>query len=447
MHGGKLIMNKKYDMIKINSEYSVVINSNNMKYAYVKNHLLHEGMNCVEQQIEKYLLSSHSEEVNQKIKNVTFLITEKCNLNCVYCQVQKNYSVNVGIDMDETIIHKVFHELKDKIDEDNVTINITGGEPLLNFEQLKMLVSITKKTYPKARIALFTNAICAKYTYCEFLKENHVFVIVSFDGNESIHNKTRIYANNKGSYQDAYSGYCKLKTFGIPLGVSMVANENNMDFLLSEEFMEFIKDLEPQSVGVNYEHFIEKPDMERANESIIRYTSMMILLYEKLKDLDIYLENVERIFSAISEQHIRGKECSALGKGITVAADGTIGPCKSLLVSKKYSLNLDQVSGIYDNYCHEWKERSTYTISECKECEFKSMCGSGCAYDSYMIYKDIKRVDPRVCYITKKFAIYYFSRILNVMDQTADIHIPSEKERRLLSETEITDICKSVGHY
>jgi uncharacterized protein len=440
-------MNTKYDMIEINSEYSVVINPNNMKYAYVKGHLLQDDINCVEQQIDNYLQSSQYGEAHQKIINVTFLITEKCNLNCVYCQVQKNYYVNVGIDMDETTIQKVFYGLKDKIDEEKVTINITGGEPLLNFEQIKTLVSITKKTYPKARITLFTNAIFANDTYCEFLKENHVFVIVSFDGNESIHNKTRIYANNKGSFQDAYNGYRKLKSYGIPLGVSMVANENNMEFLLSDEFMEFIKDLAPQSVGVNYEHFTEKPDMEKAHEIIVRYTSMMILLYEKLKDLDIYLENVERVFSAIAEQRVRGKECSALGKGVTVAADGTIGPCKSLLVSKKYSLNLDQISDIYNTYCCEWKERSTYTLSECKGCEFKSMCGSGCAYDSYMIYKDIKRVDPRVCYITKNLVIYYFSRILNVMDQTADILIPSEKQRHLLSETEITDICKSIGHY
>ena len=85
-----------------------------------------------------------------------------------------------------------------------VHITFFGGETLMNFPLLKQVV-----TYASQRAAeqgrhidfsLTTNATLLTPTIIQFLSENSIGVTVSMDGPPELHDKLRVFANGKGSY-------------------------------------------------------------------------------------------------------------------------------------------------------------------------------------------------------------------------------------------------------
>jgi radical SAM protein with 4Fe4S-binding SPASM domain len=436
---------KRFDL---NGKYDVLLNTDNMKFAFLKKEPREFS---TKGKINKYLddngfFDTKGIPLSKQMETINFLITEKCNLDCVYCQVQGNYRVNHGYEMDSNAIDKIFSAIEKLDNFDELTINITGGEPLINVDGLRRIISETREKSKNARITLFTNAILASDEVCELIKENGLFVIVSFDGVEAIHNKTRIYKDGSGSYKDVLRGYARLHAYGIPLGVSMVATKDNINFLNSNEFIEFIHDLSPTSIGIEYEHFTD-PRSKDDLLDIDSYTSMLISVFRKISSMGIYLENVNRILQGIMNERSRGKECSALGKGITVSAKGFIGPCKSLLVSEMNIDKLKDVSSMYVEQFPDWHARSTFTLRDCEKCDYRWLCGGGCAYDAYKLYGDIKRIDERICYLTKAVIKFYFMELIAKNEPISDIFIPDLNQKRLVySKDYEKELYRSVGH-
>ncbi|HEY4695739.1 MAG TPA: SPASM domain-containing protein, partial [Candidatus Hydromicrobium sp.] len=44
----------------------------------------------------------------------------------------------------------------------------------------------------------------------------------------------------------------------------------------------------------------------------------------------------------------------------------------------------------YEDKVNLWKERTILNIPKCRECKFSPICGGGCSYSSFLIYKGEK---------------------------------------------------------
>lgn len=94
-----------------------------------------------------------------------------------------------------------------------VNVAFYGGEPLLEFELIKKSIEYAKEIFRTKKIifSLTTNAVLLTDAMMRFFRENDVLLTVSLDGPQNIHDKSRIFANGKGSFEIVYRNLCYFK--------------------------------------------------------------------------------------------------------------------------------------------------------------------------------------------------------------------------------------------
>lgn len=118
------------------------------------------------------------------MKIFSIVLTEKCNLRCIYCFSDKTL-VNQNLDID---VLKRFVIEYTKFEQIDMVI-ITGGEPLL-YPFLKELI-IFLKPYTKY-ISLLTNGLLLNKNLLEFLSNNQIELNLSLDSIKTdYHEKVR----------------------------------------------------------------------------------------------------------------------------------------------------------------------------------------------------------------------------------------------------------------
>ena len=126
---------------------------------------------------------------NKKV--VTLIMTEKCNLNCIYCYEHNKTARSMSLDMAKKIIDKEF-EVDDGFQ--CVEVDFFGGEPLLEFDKIVDLVEYVKKQSYKKPYEFFvvTNGTLVHGRIKEWLIEHPEVVCgLSLDGNKKIQDMNR----------------------------------------------------------------------------------------------------------------------------------------------------------------------------------------------------------------------------------------------------------------
>jgi len=324
--------------------------------------------------------------------------------------------------------------------EANLTINFTGGEPLLNFDVIRNLLKYikTNKILKNARLVLFTNGTLLNTSMVELFRDNGFLVIVSLDGVKDIHDINRKFIDGTETYQHSLQGYLLAKKHGCNCAISSVADLSGKNF---DVWLEWLIELSPASVGINYPHMLLKNKATIVDFST--YTSQILKAHKILGRNGISLENYDRFSKIYNQSVIRWRECQACGRGITIDANGNIGPCKSLLVSDIISYPLADTYPLENNEFIKWADRTPLNFDTCLNCPAVSICGGGCAYDAYSLYdRNILEMDRRLCsHIRTIFYDLLCQRVSSVREHFKDFLLiePNHQETsRIISD--------SVGH-
>ncbi|MDR2084662.1 MAG: radical SAM peptide maturase [Bacteroidales bacterium] len=154
---------------------------------------------------------------------ITFEITDKCNLKCEYCSYGQLYSdydsrENKDLDIDKAIrFLDYFVELWDLSSSNSINnsvyISFYGGEPLLNFSFIETVVNYINKIKDSKRKFIYsmtTNGILLD-KYIDILVANDFSLLISLDGNEYC-NSYRINKLGKNSFTHVVENINKLKS-------------------------------------------------------------------------------------------------------------------------------------------------------------------------------------------------------------------------------------------
>lgn len=136
------------------------------------------------------------------------VVTTKCNLACKYCQTKTRKA-----DMNIKVAQRVLKCLFD-VKNSSVTLELQGGEPLLNWKISKFLIENSRKLnngQKNLKIALVTNLTLLDDEKAKFLTDYDVDICVSFDGPQYLHDKNRIFSKNHGSFASVIKNIEKLK--------------------------------------------------------------------------------------------------------------------------------------------------------------------------------------------------------------------------------------------
>jgi His-Xaa-Ser system radical SAM maturase HxsB len=137
------------------------------------------------------------------------VLTTRCNLSCRYCQTKAVPQQDMNIEVVRRILKYLFD-----VKNPNVTLEFQGGEPLLNWRVLSILIEQARKFNAgakKLQLALVSNLTLMDEEKMKFLVDFDVDICTSLDGPKEIHDRNRIFSTGKGSYDIVTAKVKKLK--------------------------------------------------------------------------------------------------------------------------------------------------------------------------------------------------------------------------------------------
>lgn len=160
---------------------------------------------------EKDEIADCIDKINKKFSSdehlrITINPTLDCNLQCWYC-----YESHIkGSCMKENTIDALVKFVENSAKSatlKKIQLSFFGGEPLLKYEQVVRPIvercSEVCRKYDKAFMVSFTtNGVCLTHHVIKELKtlSQEISVQVAFDGNRTLHDSVKYFANGKGCY-------------------------------------------------------------------------------------------------------------------------------------------------------------------------------------------------------------------------------------------------------
>jgi His-Xaa-Ser system radical SAM maturase HxsB len=123
-----------------------------------------------------------------------FVVTLRCEHSCPYCQVSRQSEDKGKFDMSEEAASAGI-DLALRSPAKNIKIEFQGGEPLLNFDLIRYIVTTAKERNQKANknlaFVIATNLALINRDILAFCREHSILISTSLDGPKALHNKNR----------------------------------------------------------------------------------------------------------------------------------------------------------------------------------------------------------------------------------------------------------------
>jgi len=323
-----------------------------------------------------------------RAKNITFIVTEDCQLRCRYCYLHgKNRTNKMSFEVARTAIDYFLRE-RDIFYEKSVILEFIGGEPFLEIELIDRICDYFKtKTYEldhpwfnDYRFSFSTNGILYDDERVQkYISKNrtHLSISITIDGTERKHDSQRVFPDGRGSYSYVVKN--------IPLWVKQFP-ESGTKVTVAHDDLPYIKEsvihlweLGIQTVPINivYEDVWTEGDSEIFEKELRALADYII-------ENDIYRDKNFSFFANTLGNPCRDEQnwCGA-GKMLAVDYEGNFYPCIRFapfaMAKRKEGRKIGSIyEGIDQNKVRPFLAltRSSQSTKECIECEV----GMGCAW-------------------------------------------------------------------
>jgi uncharacterized protein len=317
-----------------------------------------------------------------------------CNMRCRYCfyadeldnREIRSYG-KMSLDTMHTIVDKAM-----EYGDYECTIAFQGGEPTLaGLDFYRDLVAyVTAHENPKKlkiHYALQTNGYLINEEWAEFLGKNHFLVGVSLDGLKEIHDRYRLDAAGKGTYQRVISAIRLLEKHQVEYNILTVVTaatarngQKIYNYFKKNHFgyQQYIECLDPIGEEPGQHEYSLTP--EKYGEFL---KSMFDAWYLDMRSgtyvYNRYFENLMMIMAGQQPEscNMRG----VCGKQWVFEADGSVYPCDF------YALDQWRLGNIQENSFEEMDEKrdglgfiqwSMRRQEDCQKCRWFGLCRNGC---------------------------------------------------------------------
>ncbi len=348
---------------------------------------------------------------HQKDRDISvayFLLTSICNFRCKYCFVETRIEKQQNTIMTEDIAEKGLQLLMRNINlEKELSIVFYGGEPLINFKVIKYIVNRTKELGIIAKFIIVSNGSICTQEIIDFMRENQFEIGISLDGLQDTNDTMRIDEANKGTFSKIESTISSLVDNGLRTSISCTISKHNMDF--PEEIISVLEKYQIKGFGYNTptdnENVFFSTDEKKAMVANLMKAEDIIFDKRIIED-----RIINRRMKAFVEKRKWIKDCAGYGHQIAITPNGQVGVCHGLWpdeINQKdqtyYDLTVDYEGRIIDHPSwKEWFMRTPFNMPQCWNCEAISLCGGGCAKNSFIRSGTIWEVDEDICILMKE---------------------------------------------
>lgn len=323
---------------------------------------------------------------SSKIRTLMLLVTNSCNLNCVYCYESHKTSHKMDFDTAKRAILDVFNETG----FDGVSIQFMGGEPLLAFPLIKDVSEwLWNKNikYPYSLFAATNGTLLNEDMKVWFTANKHrISLGLSFDGDVNTQNTNR---SNSASLVDL--DY--FRDTWPESSVKMTISTDSLKYLCENVVFLEEKGFTKIKTDLAYMHGWTKQHLVLWNEQL-----SLLKNYYLDSNRDMHCSLFNTPIDAILSEERHAKRCSCGEEMSCVDWDGTIYPCQMFAPISMDSTMYNKVKDI------DFADAENFQVQECRDCVLQSCC-PGCAGCNLKFNGAINRINPFYC---KAFMIQIF---------------------------------------
>lgn len=325
-----------------------------------------------------------------------FVLTLRCNQNCIYCQASSKESRCEEYDMSETTLSNAI-DLMFRSPSPCLTMEFQGGEPTLvpHLIRKAMEYAEAKNLYEHRKISyvICTNSVNLTDDILNLCKQYGAVISTSLDGPQFLHNRNR---GKTDSYQRVAAGIAKAREVlgDGRISALMTTSEFSLDYPreIIDAYREngfhniFIRALNPYGLAKDNE------DWTRYYDRFIEfYKSALDYIIELNKAGEMFVEEfttliLRKILTPFPIGFVDLQSPSGIINGVAVYNyDGYVyasDESRMLAEFEDYTFRLGSVTDRYEDMFYGRKAQeisrlwATEYIAGCADCAFQSICGA-----------------------------------------------------------------------
>ena len=374
------------------------------------------------------------EENNKFTRNITFQITDDCNLCCSYCYQHNKGHHKMPFEVAKKLIDEILtndKSINNYVKSENaigIVLEFIGGEPFLEVDLIDKIIDyfiekciiLHHPWIDRFRVSICSNGVLYFTPKVqEFIKKHqtHLSFTISIDGNKTLHDACRVFPDGTGSYDLAIKAAKHYrKYYDAILSSKMTLSPDNINFVF------------PALVNLweNDYNFIYCNCIYEKGWTIEHAKT---LYYELKKVADYLLNNhLERVkgtsilnLDLSQQKNISDKNfCGGDGNMLAVDYKGDLYPCLRYMESSIGQSQLPYIIGNVNDgigYNQQTKDMiagldvtyKSQSPQECIDCPVSSECG-WCSALNYQEFGTINKRTTYTCLMHKArvLANYYY---------------------------------------
>ncbi len=402
------------DYKKINTEdlvlkYGEKYSSDDIKEAITElDYLVAEGLLYSD---DSYITDEMINDKDPVVKAMCLHIAHDCNMNCAYCFGSQGSFEGIRELMPLDVGKKAIDFLlKNSGTRHNLEVDFFGGEPLMNFDVVKNLVTYgreeEKKFNKNIRFTITTNGMLLDDEKIEYINKTMDNVILSIDGRKEVNDKMRQTWNEKGTYDliiDKYKNFMSKRDDQLYY-VRGTFTGHNLDFskdvqhLIDEGFKNV--SVEPVVVDESADYAIQASDLEQIFNEYEKLSDQFIEHAQKGEPFEFFHFNIDLTQGPCVIKRISG--CGAGTEYMAVSPNGDLFPCHQFVGMEEFRLGNVSDQTFTNDLFDTFNQAHIFNKEECRNCWARFYCSGGCHANAYNINNDLLKPYEVGCEMEKK---------------------------------------------
>lgn len=321
---------------------------------------------------------SRSDHVLNDRLTISIMPTEQCNFRCTYCYESFKHG-KMSKNLQDAIIKFIGRNI---IKYSSVDLSWYGGEPLLEKEVIEYIseevMKICRKTKRYLTTSITTNAYYLDIeTFKMLQKYNLVNVQVTLDGIKETHDKQRVLANKKPTFDVILKNLLNIKnnTKSAVQKIIIRTNVSQDIYNILDEYIDFYADTFGDDERFT---FLIRPVGDWGGDAVGQMSDKLMnndtfrLVYDKL------INNPKKLNMSFIEGYLQpgGSVCYAARRNFYLfRANGEINKCTCVLDAEENHIGKILDSGkleIDEAKMARWV--AGYKLEKCNNCSFYGSC-------------------------------------------------------------------------
>jgi uncharacterized protein len=372
------------------------------------------------------LLSERRDCEKRKVMSLFLLISQSCNMGCVYCLNGRNtYHTDKGLMMGKEVAFRSIERcLEDIAPSGCLEIIFFGGEPLLNWPLVKEIILFCenslseKRTDKQLKYHITSNLSLLPNDLVEWAQKYNITFLCDVDGPEPIHNRCRPFKNGRPTHNIIVRHIKHLLTAGLQVDLRTTITAINQDYLV--ETTEHHK-----AIGANASAFVPVHPVNSDGS---------ILPERMLPSPDKVIEGMTNVYASgvwksgeispfnqyatrFMPEAITVIGCGApYGNTPVVDVNGDVYPCIYLVGIKIFHMG-NMIDGSYPKKnALAWMYEDVHVDhrEDCNQCSWRYICGGGCPL-GYLTVLNNPSASPEVKMYCTRMCCDYTKRMLELV--------------------------------